>query len=121
MGVILSEAVLQAERRISQNGAVAHLNSALHKASSRRARVFTSGPRDLPLAHGVVAGKTQTIELRSAKGGCPHLVLCQGDHVDFDQHVFRQTGNFDRGPRRRRAAEVLAVDLVHRGEVAHVS
>src|SRR4051812_22338204 len=46
--------------------------------------------------------------------------LLQGDHVDLDEYVFRQSRGLDRSPRRRRRRHEAAVDLVHCREVPHV-
>src|SRR5512146_703240 len=46
--------------------------------------------------------------------------LFKRDHVDFHQHVFRQTRDFDRRPSRRRRAEIFSVDFVHGGKLRHI-
>ena len=45
-----------------------------------------------------------------------------GNYVDLDQHIFWQTGDFDRGAGRQRAGtgKVFAIDRVHRGKIVEV-
>jgi len=47
--------------------------------------------------------------------------LKRGDHIDLDPYIFGQAGHLDRGACGRRALEPLAVDLVDRGKVVHVT
>lgn len=46
--------------------------------------------------------------------------LGEGDHVDFDAEVTRESGYLDGGAGRRVAGEIAGVDFVHGGKIIHV-
>jgi hypothetical protein len=58
------------------------------------------------------------LHLRLLRGTSPDL--CLGDQFDFHFHIARQSRHLHGRARGRRFAEILAIDGIHRGKIAHV-
>ena len=88
-----------------------------HATPSRSRSLGTAG-------HPMVAHRrvrrplTDTAERAPCRGGARSA---GGDHLDLDAEVRGQGRDADRRPRRRLGREVLAVDRVHRRELAEVA